>query len=74
MDSMMFPEETISTLKYNAIADQFILCIRCNLKNYTKEIERFVEWIDPYLDEESGSFLGFSRFETTQTPTLIYKK
>ena len=72
MDSYYFSAETHSTLHFDDIANAYYLCIRCNLKNYDNEIEKFVSWIMPYLDKQPGSFLGFSRYEETEVPTLIY--
>jgi hypothetical protein len=71
-DSYYFDADTHSTLRYDQIANAWILCIRCNLKNYSHEIESFIEWIKPYLNKEPGDFLGFYRYEETETPTLIY--
>ena len=46
------------------------LSIRCDLKNYENEIETFLDWICPYLDDE---FLGYMRYEEDDDPTLIYQ-
>ena len=74
-DSYYFAADTNSTLRYDDIAKQYFLCVRSNLKNYDNEIEQFIDWIDPYLDAHPpGDFLGFSRYEETETPTLIYKQ
>jgi hypothetical protein len=48
------------------------LCIRCNFKNYSNEIKHFCDWIYPYLSKFPGDFLGFTRYEETEMPTLIY--
>lgn len=48
------------------------LCIRCNLKNYDSEIEKFVDWVAPYLDKRPGNFLGFRRYEGIEEPEPIY--
>lgn len=37
--------------------------INCSLKNYNGEIEKFVDWVMPYLDNYNGEFLGYSRYE-----------
>ena len=74
MDSYYFSADTHSTLRFDKIANQWFLCIRCNLKNYTGEIEAFIDWIDPYVDAFRGNFLGFYRYEETEEPTLIYKR
>ena len=70
-DSYYFDADTISTLRYDDIS-QHSLCIRTNFKNYEGEIEKFLDWIRPYLDKDEGDFLGFYRYEETEEPTLIY--
>jgi hypothetical protein len=71
-DSYYFPADTHSTCRYDDIANSRFLCIRCNLKNYDGEIEKFIDWIMPYVDETPGEFLGFYRHEEDVQPTLIY--
>lgn len=73
-DSYYFDADTHSTLRYDDIANQHFLCIRCNLKNYSDEIEKFIDWIMPHLDKFPGEFLGFYRYEESEEPTLIYQK
>lgn len=75
-DSYYFSADTHSTLRTEKLggSTSHYLCIRCNLKNYDSEIEKFVDWIDPYLYKESGDFLGFSRYEESEEPTIIRKK
>lgn len=75
-DSYYFNADTHSTLRLDGISHSYYLCIRCNLKNYNDEIELFIDWIDPYLDEciAKGEFLGFYRYEEDNEPTLIYRK
>ena len=74
MDSYYFNADTISTLRFDDISSSYYLCIRCNLKNYDDEIKKFINWINHYLDAHEGEFLGFSRYEETERPTLIYFK
>ena len=57
---------------FDEIADTHYLQVRGNLKNYEGEIESFVDWIKPYLNKMPGEFLGFSRYEETDQPTLIF--
>ena len=73
MDSYYFDEDTISTLRWDDNGDSYYLCIRCNLKNYDSEIEKFIDWIMLYLDEykQEGDFLGFYRYEEDEDPTII---
>lgn len=72
-DSYYFSADTKSTLRYDKIGECYYLCIRCNLKNYDNEIEKFIDWINPYIGEYDD-FLGFYRYEESNKPTLIYKK
>ena len=72
MDSYYFSGDTHSTLRYDDISKEYTLSIRCNLKNYDNEIEKFIDWIHPYIAKEVGDFLGFWRYEEVNTPTLIF--
>ena len=71
-DSYYFDADTHSTLRYDDISKSYYLCIRCNLKNYHDEISLFCDWIRPYINKTEGEFLGFSRYEESETPELIY--
>jgi hypothetical protein len=71
-DSYYFDADTHSTLRYDNISESYYLCVRCNLKNYKNEIELFTDWIRPYIYKQKGDFLGFSRYESSETPDLIY--
>jgi hypothetical protein len=71
-DSYYFEAEVASSLTFDDNGDDWRLCVRCNLKNYGGEIEHFVDWITPYIDAQQGDFLGFSRYEENEIPTLIY--
>lgn len=73
-DSYYFEADTLSTLRFDTIAECYYLNIKCNLKNYEGEIEAFIDWIDPYVDASIGNFLGFYRYEESTAPTLIFKK
>lgn len=70
-DSYYFDADTHSTLRLD-FQGGWYLCIRCNLKNYSNEIQNFLEWVRPYLDKRKGEFLGFYRYEESDEPTLIY--
>lgn len=72
MDSYYFDADTHSTLRFDDISSAYYLCVNANLKNYDNEIEKFIDWIMPYLNKDEGEVLGFYRYEETETPTLIY--
>ena len=70
-DSYYFSSDTHSTLRFDEISKSWFLCIRSNLKNYGGEIEKFIDWIHPYLDELEGEHLGHMRYEEDMLPSLI---
>lgn len=70
-DSFYFDMITHSEIE---VSDAFVfLSIVTNLKNYNNEIEHFLNWIMPYLDNPIYEFLGFTRYEEDNDPTLIYR-
>lgn len=71
-DSYYFSSDTRSTLRFDNISKSWFLCLRFNLKNYGSEIEKFIDWIMPYVYACEGDFLGFYRYEEDNIPTLIY--
>jgi hypothetical protein len=72
-DSYYFSSDTKSTLRFDDISKSYFLCIKSNLKNYSGEIEKFIDWIHPYLDEFDGDYLGHYRYEEDSCPRLIFK-
>lgn len=72
-DSYYFDGDTNSTLRKDDIAG-WIATIRCNLKNYKNEIEKFIDWIEKYIlyAGEGEYFIGYSRYEEDKQPKLIY--
>lgn len=71
-DSYYFDGQADSRLVYDAHLKSYYLNVRCNLKNYDNEIELFLDWLCPYIRTEG--FLGYSRYEEDNNPTLIYKE
>lgn len=69
-DSYYFDGQTDSSLRYDDISEQYYLNVRCNLKDYDDEIKKFMDFIQPYLD--TRGFLGYTRYEEDDDPTLIY--
>lgn len=45
---------------------------RANLKNYDNEIEKFFDWIEPYVRD--AGFYGYSQYEEAKAPTLYIKE
>jgi hypothetical protein len=46
---------------------------RSDLKNYDGEIEKFIDWVSPYLDCDEEQCIGWSWYEECDSPMLIYK-
>lgn len=46
---------------------------RSDLKNYDREIENFLDWLMPYIDEYEGQCIGWQWYEEDDEPTLLYK-
>lgn len=42
------------------------------LKNYEGEIEAFLDWVRPLLDNSAGTCIGWTWYEENDNPTLIY--
>lgn len=74
MDSYYFDGETMSKLTYDNISKSYYLTVRSNLKNYDGEIDKFLNFISTYLPHkiEEDDLLGYSRYEESREPRLIY--
>jgi hypothetical protein len=70
--SAYFDGEPHSTVRLDEIDGQHRVTIRSNFKNYDDEITKFIDWITPYIDALPGDFIGYSRYEDTEIPTLLY--
>lgn len=50
------------------------LVLASSLKNYSQEIESFIDWITPELDEHYGTFLGYSLYEDSCDDSDEYRE
>lgn len=64
--------ESLSKIYSDSITHTHHVSIRCNLKNYENEIELFLKWITPYINNYIDDFLGYSLYEEDRNPILIY--
>lgn len=71
-DSYYFDGRTDSSMQRDDIANEYELNVRCNLKNYDDEIDQFLDFIQPHL--VTYGFLGYTRYEEYDDPTLIYNE
>jgi len=60
---------------YDDISKNWRISTRANIKNYGGEIESFLEWVLPYIDQGSGSksMYAIVIYEEDETPTIYYK-
>lgn len=65
---------TLNSFKFDDISRSYYLLSRSDLKNYDNEIECFFDWLDPYIDELPGEFIGYILTEYNNQPLLVYKK
>lgn len=72
MSSYYFVPEAVSKFHDDWQGGKFIVS-RSDLKNYDSEIEKFFEWIMPYIDAPDGQFIGYSRYEEDDVPKLYFK-
>ena len=77
--SVYFNGETHSELNVEEEYNLATLTVRCSLKNYSSEIENFLDWIRQYDHVNWSSeyapekvFKGYMRYIEDTHPTLIY--
>jgi len=71
-DSAYFPV-TASKIYQDDYSKQWNVLLLSNLKNYDGEIGKFFDWIDQYVDEPEGKFLGYQLYEENDTPLLYHR-
>ena len=66
--------ESLTKLWYDEISGEWILSTRSNIKNYYDDIEKFLEWIKPYIESGSGSndMYAIVTYECSGKPTVYY--
>lgn len=68
------PRTSCAKLSYDNIKQAYSLLGKGDIKNYDNEIEKFFEYIMPYVDASKGEFIGYKRYEEELVPTLIFKE
>ena len=66
------PNTYCHSLTFDEITQKWSLLGKGDIKNYSGDIEKFFEWIIPYVDGYPGDFIGYSRYEEDSQPTLIF--
>lgn len=72
--SYYFPGTVAPTFWYDEISKQYYLHFRTNIKNYNGEIEKFLDWIKPYIEDGVGTdnFYAIVTYEECSEPTIYY--
>lgn len=55
------------------IGDQWHLLFVANLKNHNGEIEKFFDWLNPYIDALAGDIIGYYRIEEHDVETPVVR-
>lgn len=73
--SGVFDGDSYCLFFFDEVQEEWKLTINSSMKNYDREYQKFLDYIQPYIAmefEEHQKFLGFMRDETQDAPTLIY--
>lgn len=65
---------SVKEMWFDAIDNSWRISTRANLKNYDGEIDKFLQWIKPYIDGGSGArdFYAIVTYEESEEPTIYY--
>lgn len=74
MNSAYLPVVSRSSLEKSGWGDSEYLYVHAQLKDYDGEIEKFFDWVDPYIDGTPDQFLGYSLYEEDEVPRLFHKR
>lgn len=70
--SCYFDSQSYTQFEYDKIANCWLFTTCFNLKNYDSEIEKFLDWLCPYILTEG--YLGTYWYEEQEEPINIYKE
>lgn len=72
--SYYFPGAVGPKFWFDDIEHRWFLHFRTNIKNYDSEIEKFLDWIKPYIEQGSGNrgFYAIVTYEEADEPTIYY--
>lgn len=72
-ESSRFDLSAKSTLDYSAVDDCYFIRVSCSLNNNENQIEKFLGFINNYLNKKPGDFLGYLRDEDSNDPYILKK-
>ena len=59
---------------FDSISNSYHLTFLTNVKDYSSEVDKLVDLLMPYIDMNRGEMCGYTRYEESIEPTIIYKK
>jgi len=59
-------------VRYDHITQTHMLTVDCSCKNYSNDINNFLDWLRPHVLHTPNSFVGFTQYEEDSNPTLIH--
>ena len=74
MSSYYFIPRSVNEFFYDEIAAQWFLVSLSNLKNCGSEIEKFFDWLMPFIDASEGEMAGYYRYEEELLPVVVVKQ
>ena len=63
------PSTCVAKLTFDEISKQYSIIGKGDIKNYSREIELFFEFIAPWCE---GDFIGYHRYEEDREPILVF--
>lgn len=66
------PDTYCHSLTYDGNTKRWSLLGKGDINNYGQEIQKFFEWIMPYVYGYPGYFIGYHRHEEDLKPTLVF--
>ena len=61
-----------AALELSETSGRYRVTIRCDFRNYSIEIARFISWITPYIFADKGDVIGYTRSAEVEPITILY--
>ena len=71
-DSFYFDALPYRSFEFCDISEAWYLTCIFNVKNYSSEIEHFLDFIASFIEAREKLFIGYKRYEEDTNPTLLY--
>ena len=71
-NSYYTPRTSVRHLTYDHNSEQWSFLGKGDTRNNNNEIQYFFNWIMPWVEGSPGDFVGYHRYEESQSPTLVF--